>query len=345
MITIIFEAHGTTLDNEAGLASGWNNVALSPLGEQQSREMGERYKNDRFDAVFTSDLQRATKSAELAFGSRQWPIIQDRRLRECDYGDLAGGPNEIVEAQKSAHLTEPFPNGESYAQTTERMRSFLNDLLRDRDGQRIMIIGHRATQYGLEHLLNGAPMEALVTVRFKWQPGWEYRLSIPEFGTSRADEQRRDGGCGVVFDPHTQRYAVGKDDDGGRFRLFSGGVEPGEAMQAGILREVTEESGLDDFLYVEKIGEALAHYHNSLKNLNRVAHAHCFLVILKSAHAVPVQHEAHEKFSLTWATTGEIFDNWKLWNEDHGIDHWIYFFQKSVARAIELGYDTTTKTK
>jgi broad specificity phosphatase PhoE len=34
-------------------------VALSPLGEQQSREMGERYKDDHFDAVFTSDLSRA----------------------------------------------------------------------------------------------------------------------------------------------------------------------------------------------------------------------------------------------------------------------------------------------
>ena len=37
-ITLIFEAHGTTFDNEAHLSSGWNDVALSPLGEQQSRE-------------------------------------------------------------------------------------------------------------------------------------------------------------------------------------------------------------------------------------------------------------------------------------------------------------------
>ena len=37
-LTLIFEAHGTTFDNEAHLSSGWNDVALSPLGEQQSRE-------------------------------------------------------------------------------------------------------------------------------------------------------------------------------------------------------------------------------------------------------------------------------------------------------------------
>ena len=31
MITIIFEAHATSLDNEAHKASGWNDVALSAL--------------------------------------------------------------------------------------------------------------------------------------------------------------------------------------------------------------------------------------------------------------------------------------------------------------------------
>ncbi len=44
MITIIFEAHGTTFDNEAHLSSGHNDVELSHLGIQQSKEMGERYK-------------------------------------------------------------------------------------------------------------------------------------------------------------------------------------------------------------------------------------------------------------------------------------------------------------
>jgi phosphoserine phosphatase len=68
MITIIFEAHGTTFDNEAHLASGHNDVALSPLGENQARELGERYKDIHFDAIFCSDLQRSYKTAEIAFG-------------------------------------------------------------------------------------------------------------------------------------------------------------------------------------------------------------------------------------------------------------------------------------
>ncbi len=173
MVTIIFEAHGTTFDNEAHLSSGHNDVELSPLGIQQSKEMGERYKDDQFDAIFCSDLQRAYKSAEIGFGDK-WPIIKDARLRECDYGDFTQYPSAEVDIQKPLRISEPFPNGESYEQTTARMKSFLVDLLKNYEGKRVMIIGHRATQYGFEHLINGISLEQLTSSHFKWQPGWEY---------------------------------------------------------------------------------------------------------------------------------------------------------------------------
>lgn len=173
MIKIIFEAHGTTFDNEAHLSSGHNDVELSPLGIQQSKEMGERHKNEHFDAIFCSDLQRAYKSAEIAFGDT-FPIIKDARLRECNYGDFTQSPSAIVEEQKLKRINEPFPNGESYVETTARMKSFLEELSRDYDGKKIMIIGHRATQYGLDNLINGDSLEKLVSTKFKWQPGWEY---------------------------------------------------------------------------------------------------------------------------------------------------------------------------
>jgi len=175
MVEIIFEAHGTTFDNENHKSSGHFDVKLSPLGEEQSKEMGKRYKNEHFDAIFTSDLQRAVKSAEIGFG-KKFPIIKDARLRECDYGDFTQHPSDEIDVQKSQRITEPFPNGESYIQTTERMRSFLSDLLRDYDGKKVMIIGHRATQYGLENIINRVSLEQLVSTHFKWQPGWKYDL-------------------------------------------------------------------------------------------------------------------------------------------------------------------------
>lgn len=175
MITLIFEAHGTTFDNEAHLSSGHNDVELSPLGIQQSKEMGERYKDDHFDVIFCSDLQRAYKSAEIGFGNK-WPIITDARLRECNYGDFTQHPSEEVDVQKPKRIHEPFPNGESYVETTARMKSFLTDLINRYPNKRVMVIGHRATQYGIDHLINGVPLETLVSTKFKWQPGWKYEF-------------------------------------------------------------------------------------------------------------------------------------------------------------------------
>ena len=176
MITIIFESHGTTFDNENHLSSCWFDVELSGLGKKQSVELGERYKNENFDAIFCSDMQRSYKTAEIAFVGRNFTIIRDARLRECNYGDLTRHPSEEVEPAKMEHITEPFPNGESYEQAAERMRNFLVDLLKNYDGKKIMIIGHRATQYGLEHWIKKVPLKEVVTAPWEWQPGWTYRF-------------------------------------------------------------------------------------------------------------------------------------------------------------------------
>jgi broad specificity phosphatase PhoE len=175
MMEIVFEPHATSLDNEAGLASGWNDVPLSPLGEQQATEMGKRYDSQQFGTIFCSDLQRSYITAELAFGSK-YPIVQDKRLRECDYGELTQADKKIMDAEKAQHISQPFPGGESYEQTCARMADFLADLRKNYAGKRVLIIGHRATQYGLEHSILGKPIAEVVTAPWKWQPGWRYEL-------------------------------------------------------------------------------------------------------------------------------------------------------------------------
>ena len=167
--------------------------------------------------------------------------------------------------------------------------------------------------------------------------------TLREFGIKRENEERRDGGCAVVFDPKTQRYAVNRIVEKERFWLFSGGVEANEDIKDGVLREVAEESGLYNFKHVEKIASAMTHYHNSLKNVNRVAHATCFLAILENTDLHPTKFEAHEKFILVWTTAADVMKNLHDNNENGDRDHWIYFFAESVNRAIALGYDTTSK--
>ena len=56
----------------------------------------------------------------------------------------------------------------------------------------------------------------------------------PEFGIKRDNEERRDGGCAIVYDSITQKYAVGKHLEGNFLRLFSGGVDATEDIVEGI---------------------------------------------------------------------------------------------------------------
>lgn len=182
---LIFESHATSLDNEVGLASGWFDVALSATGEEQARTLGARRRDDHLAVVFCSDLSRSFRTAEIAFGDRSLPIIRDARLRECDYGDLTRQPTSEIEQRRLLHLVDPFPNGESYQQVVDRVSGWLSEALPYIDTGAVLIIGHRATYYALEHLLNRVTLHEAVASPWTWQPGWTYHLrssSIPEGG-------------------------------------------------------------------------------------------------------------------------------------------------------------------
>lgn len=184
---LVFESHATSLDNEVGLASGWFDVALSATGEEQARTLGARRRDDHLAVVFCSDLSRSFRTAEIAFGDRSLPIVRDARLRECDYGDLTRQPTSEIQQRRLAHLVDPFPNGESYQQVVNRVSGWLSEALPYLDAGTVLIIGHRATFYALEHLLNRVPLHEAVTSPWTWQPGWSYHLrssSIPEGGCS-----------------------------------------------------------------------------------------------------------------------------------------------------------------
>jgi len=172
---LVFETHATSLDNEAGLASGHVDVDLSPLGERQALALGVRYSSNPPARVLTSDLQRAWRTAELAFGGRV-PILRDARLRECDYGDLTRRPSASLDLVRLAAIDTPFTRGESYTQVTARVAASLEDLRGTWPGGWVLLIGHRATHYALDHLLRGWPLAAAMAVPFVWQPGWEYEL-------------------------------------------------------------------------------------------------------------------------------------------------------------------------
>jgi broad specificity phosphatase PhoE len=176
MIDLWVETHAETYHNAAGLASGHIDVALTAHGREQAQTvLRTRYATQPFDVVFTSDTQRAYDTACLIFAGLSVPILQDARLRECDYGDLEGHPRVEIDSARLSAIHTPFLHGESYTQVAVRMRSFLAQLATERDGQQVLLIGHAATLWTTRHLVQRSPLEDVVGI-FPERP-WRFAFT------------------------------------------------------------------------------------------------------------------------------------------------------------------------
>jgi len=180
-LRLVYETHATTTDNEAGLCTGWQPGELSAAGIGNAVQLGARRRDDGIDLVVSSDLHRAVRTVDIAFAGSPVPRRTDRRLREVDFGELTGAPVDVVHAQRRQHVDEPFPGGQSFRQVVDGVRDLLAELAQDHDGQRVLLVGHAATRYALDHLLTGRPLARAATAPFAWREGWEYVLqhSLP----------------------------------------------------------------------------------------------------------------------------------------------------------------------
>lgn len=172
---IYFATHATSLDNELEISSGWRDVGLSELGQKQAQELAHYFSNIKIEQIFCSDLKRAHETAKIAFGKTH-TITPDERLRELNYGDYNGKPSAIVGPMKKQHISTPLPNGESYQQAEERVHQFLREIREKYPEQTILIIGHRATHYGIDTFTGNRTLEEGFSEKFAWQPYWEYEL-------------------------------------------------------------------------------------------------------------------------------------------------------------------------
>lgn len=179
-VKITYFVHGTTKDNEKDISSGWADVELSDLGVKQSIGLKNQIKDKKFDVVFCSDLKRAVDSARLTFEGIV-PIIQDKRLRECNYGKYNADPSEIVEPMQEKMITTKFPKGESYEDVKNRISDFLNFLKQNYEGKSVAIVGHKAPQLALDVLLKNKTWEEAFAEDWRktklWQPGWNYIIN------------------------------------------------------------------------------------------------------------------------------------------------------------------------
>jgi len=92
--TIYLVRHGETEMNKNGVLQGHLDSPLTELGVEQVNATAQELKDVSFDAIFSSDLERAVRTAEIVRLERQIAIQTSKMLRERSYGSYEGKSSE-----------------------------------------------------------------------------------------------------------------------------------------------------------------------------------------------------------------------------------------------------------
>ena len=123
---IYLARHGETAWSLTGQHTGLTDLPLTERGEQNARALGERLMGLNFGKVFTSPLQRAARTCEMAgFGA---VAEVDRDLVEWDYGQYEGRRTAEIHAKRPDWqlFRDGCPGGESPQQVAERADRVVN---------------------------------------------------------------------------------------------------------------------------------------------------------------------------------------------------------------------------
>jgi broad specificity phosphatase PhoE len=121
--------HGETAWSITGQHTGRTDLALTPHGEEEARALLPRLSDYRFDHVFSSPLQRAHRTCELAgFGAA---ATLDPDLLEWDYGQYEGRTLQDIHQKRPEWelFRDGCPGGESVEQISERADRVVSHLL------------------------------------------------------------------------------------------------------------------------------------------------------------------------------------------------------------------------
>jgi probable phosphoglycerate mutase len=120
--------HGETTYNAARRIAGWCDPPLTELGRKQASEVGPLLEGTAFSSVWSSDLQRAVETSQLAWGE----ATPDKRLRECNFGVYEGRPFDEVDAADASVFLGfrdfDMEDGDSHESFLGRIEGFVNTL-------------------------------------------------------------------------------------------------------------------------------------------------------------------------------------------------------------------------
>lgn len=150
MLNVYLLRHGETQYNaEGNRYCGRTDIGLTEKGVKQAEAVFNQLKGKKMDAVYSSPLERARLTAEIACGNKT--VKTDQRIIEVDFGDWEGKKKETFIAENASlwnawmegpEQSKAGGTGETGNAVVKRVDDFFSEMLRKHSGETILVVGH-----------------------------------------------------------------------------------------------------------------------------------------------------------------------------------------------------------
>jgi broad specificity phosphatase PhoE len=163
MTEILLVRHGETEWNASEIFRGRADVPLNKNGKKQARLLGEYLRGEKIDAVYSSPLQRAVKTAGAIAGAQSLQVINAPELIDIDFGDWQGLPVVEVKQKYPQEYQEwliapekaKIPGGECLEDVKNRVLPFVEKTASAHVGKKVVLVSHRVVHKVLISALLG----------------------------------------------------------------------------------------------------------------------------------------------------------------------------------------------
>lgn len=152
---IFLVRHGQTDHNKNKIFQGWTDVSLNQKGKEQAKKLRDYFRHKKIDAVFTSDLKRATQTAKEISEELQLKPKKRTNLREQHLGKIEGEswenlnqkPNNMWEKILRAWNDEKYSDwkghgGESVDEMYKRVKDLFQELHEKYPEKTVVLVTH-----------------------------------------------------------------------------------------------------------------------------------------------------------------------------------------------------------
>ena len=168
---ILIIRHGQTEWNASKRLQGHSDIPLNEKGIEQALALAETLREEKLDAIFSSDLQRALKTAEEIAKWHNLPVQVDSAFRERSYGAFEGLSREEIktrhpQSHTAWYAADPdhvFPPGERLAESIRtfhhRATGAIHQIADQYTGKKIVLIAHFGIIESAYRVAHGLPLE------------------------------------------------------------------------------------------------------------------------------------------------------------------------------------------